>query len=335
MGPKVSISVTTYNQEKYIEQTLDSLLMQETNFEYEILINDDASGDRSPDIIRRYAKHFPDIIKPVFQKNNQYSQGKEVHYTFNYTRARGKYIAYCDGDDYWTDPLKLQKQFDYMEGHPSISACVHAGKSVNEEGTRILGSQRVDHADCYLDTERVIASQGMFASNSLFMRNYFTDESPLPRWFHEAKITDYPLYLILSTKGDLYYMDDVMCAFRVASAGSWTQLVLNDPEKKKKHLYEMIAMLKAFDEETGFVFSTGIEKQIQSNLLDFVMTDIGVRKVQPEEFQHIYDWIPLRVKIKLNISHYSPGAVRLYKRIKDPIWTALKPKEVFTADRLV
>ncbi|PRY82465.1 glycosyltransferase family 2 protein [Alkalibacterium olivapovliticus] len=329
MSVKVSISVTTYNQEKYIEQTLESLLMQIANFDFEILINDDASSDKSQDIIRQYEEKYPAIIKPIYQRENQYSQGKEVHYTFNYTRAQGKYIAYCDGDDYWTDPLKLQKQFDFMESHSHVSACVHAGKAVNEKGTRILWTQRADQKNTYLNTGKVISSQGMFASNSLFMRNYFTGDYKVPDWFHEAKITDYPLYLILSTKGDLYYMDDIMCSFRVASNGSFTQVVLNDPNRKKTHLYEMIDLLESFNQATNSLYEKEISDQIKHNLYDYVSTDINVIKSNPEEFQQLYDLVPLKMKMKLNARYYVPGAVRFLKKVKEPIVMVFKPKEEF------
>lgn len=330
MNPKVSVSVTTFNQEKYIEQMLESLLMQETDFDFEILINDDASTDLSPELIRRYEDKYPDIIKPIYQKENQYTKGKEVHYTFNYTRALGKYIAYCDGDDYWTDTHKLQKQFDYMESHPHISACVHAGKAVNEKGTRILWTQQVDKNNSYLSTEKVISSQGKFASNSLFMRNYFSGNYKMPKWFHEAKITDYPLYLILSTKDDLYYMNEIMCSFRVASEGSWTQVVLNDPVKKKEHLYEMIDLLKTFNEVTERAYESIISEQIKHNLLDYVTTDIHAVKNNPEEFQNLYDSLPLIVKVKSKIKYYMPKIVSTYKFIKEPVLVSLKPKESFT-----
>lgn len=100
----VSINCITYNQEEYIAKAIDSFLMQKTDFKYEILIHDDASTDNTANIIREYQEKYPDIIKPIYQKENQYSQGiKRVDYKFNYSRANGKYIAICEGDDYWTD----------------------------------------------------------------------------------------------------------------------------------------------------------------------------------------------------------------------------------------
>ena len=114
----VSICCITYNQEQYIAQTIESFLMQKVDFKYEILINDDASTDRTADIIREYEKKYPDIIKPIYQSINQYSRGiTNPSGAFNYPRASGKYIAMCEGDDYWTDIYKLKKQVDFLENH--------------------------------------------------------------------------------------------------------------------------------------------------------------------------------------------------------------------------
>ena len=107
----VSVICNTYNHEKYIKSALDGFVMQKTNFEYEVLIHDDASTDSTADIIREYEKKYPDIIKPIYQSENQYSKKVPISKTYQYSRAKGKYIAICEGDDYWTDPFKLQKQF--------------------------------------------------------------------------------------------------------------------------------------------------------------------------------------------------------------------------------
>lgn len=120
--PLVSISCITYNHEKYIRDCLEGFLMQKTNFQYEILIHDDASTDNTQTIIREYQAHFPDIIKPILQVDNKYSQGKNV-FKINNDRALGKYIALCEGDDFWCDPQKLQVQCDFMEANPDFSFC--------------------------------------------------------------------------------------------------------------------------------------------------------------------------------------------------------------------
>ena len=122
----VSVSMITYNHEKYIKKAIEGVLMQKTNFDFEILIHDDASTDGTTDIIKEYEKKYPEIIKPIYQTENQWSKGiRGMMARYNFPRAQGKYIAICEGDDYWTDPYKLQKQVDFMEEHPEVSLCFH------------------------------------------------------------------------------------------------------------------------------------------------------------------------------------------------------------------
>lgn len=116
-APRVSVCMITYNHEVYIAQAIEGVLMQETDFTIELLIHDDASTDGTAEIVREYEKKHPHIIKSIYQTENQYSRGNPPWF-INLERARGEYIAYCEGDDYWTDPRKLQKQVDYMNSHP-------------------------------------------------------------------------------------------------------------------------------------------------------------------------------------------------------------------------
>ncbi|MBQ7818146.1 MAG: glycosyltransferase family 2 protein [Bacteroidales bacterium] len=134
--PLVSVCTLAYNHAPYIRECLDGILMQKTNFAFELLIHDDASTDGTADIIREYEAKYPDIVKPIYQTENQYSKGvKEISILYQYPRAKGKYIAMCEGDDYWTDPLKLQKQVDFMEANPHVSCCFHT-VDIYQENTK-------------------------------------------------------------------------------------------------------------------------------------------------------------------------------------------------------
>ncbi len=126
--PLVSVLCQTYNHESFIRQCLDGIIMQKTNFGFEVLVHDDASTDKTANIIREYEKKFSKIIDPIYQIENQYSQKKRVFARIQLPRARGKYIAICEGDDYWTDPFKLQKQVDFLEANPEFSFCCHRYK---------------------------------------------------------------------------------------------------------------------------------------------------------------------------------------------------------------
>ena len=140
--PLVSICCLTFNHEPFIRQCLDGFVMQETTFEVEILIHDDASTDKTADIIREYAAKY-DSIFPIFETENKYSNGYKgkMDIVFNYARARGKYIASCEGDDYWTDPHKLQKQVDFMEAHPEYSVCFHRCQHLNTYNGKITNDR--------------------------------------------------------------------------------------------------------------------------------------------------------------------------------------------------
>lgn len=130
----VSIKCSVYNHEPYLRQCLDGIVMQKTDFRFEAIVNDDASTDNSADIIREYARKYPDIITPVFHEENVYSKDKVLQRRQMNALCKGKYIAICEGDDFWTDPLKLQKQIDYMESHPDCSLCFTAADVLLEKG---------------------------------------------------------------------------------------------------------------------------------------------------------------------------------------------------------
>ncbi len=124
-APLVSIICNTYNHRKFIEQAIRSFLNQKGNFPFEILIHDDASTDGTQEIVKEYQRKYPSLIKPIYQTENQYSKGIKPAFVYQYPRAKGKYIALCEGDDYWTDPFKLQKQVDFLESNPEVVMCFH------------------------------------------------------------------------------------------------------------------------------------------------------------------------------------------------------------------
>lgn len=127
---KVTVRCITYNQKEYIRQCLDGFVMQQTNFRFEAIVHDDASSDGTADIVREYAEKYPDIIKPIFETENQYSKHDGSLGRILNAHTRGKYVALCEGDDYWTNPHKLQKQADFLDANPQCSLTYHACKNV-------------------------------------------------------------------------------------------------------------------------------------------------------------------------------------------------------------
>ncbi len=257
----VSIVCITYNHEQFIADAIDGFLMQKTNFDFEILIHDDASTDKTADIIKKYELKFPNIIKPIYQKENQYSKGIKV-VDLNWKRAKGKYIALCEGDDYWSDPFKLQKQVDYMENNSDCTLCTHAVEKVTINKVRI-GYERPYDRDIKAPTTDLILGGGYFVGTTslLFPRNLIEST---PDFYLNASVGDYPLQIYLASKGYAYYMNEVMGAYRIGVEGSWSQRQINGNDKREKQIYhteQVINMLEGFNKYTNYKYNDAIIKK--------------------------------------------------------------------------
>lgn len=235
--PLVSISVITYNHENFIEQALQGFFKQEVNFAYEILINDDASTDRTQEIISSYQKKYPNVIKPLFQERNKYSQGERgMNCRYNYPRARGKYIAICDGDDYWQDPLKLQKQVDFLEKNSSYVMTFHNTKEIDEKGIvkdyEGLKVFRKDRSSAELQ-------QGVYIfTSTICFRNVI---EPYPPEIFEVVNEDTFTISLLGKYGGAKYLADIEPAFyRIQSKGVWSVLKNEDRSLHRLTTYQKL-----------------------------------------------------------------------------------------------
>lgn len=235
----VSVSCITYNHAKYIRQCLDGILMQKADFQYEILIHDDASTDGTDDIIREYAQKYPTIIKPIFEKENQYSKGVPISATFNYPRAEGKYIALCEGDDYWTDPYKLQKQVDYLEDHPEYAMCFTGAEVITEIDN--------SHADLFKDLEtreytgdEIISSWIVPTCTVLHKKNVAI---PVDKRFI---VGDNVTFLSCAKLGKVHCFSEQTAVYR-QHAGGWTA-TRTGYQVLYKWLIHYIALLEYFPE---------------------------------------------------------------------------------------
>lgn len=218
--PLVSISCLTYNHAPFIRDALEGFLMQETTFPVEILIHDDASTDGTVEIIREYKDRFSKLIFPIYQSENQFSQGvRGMMARFNFPRARGKYIALCEGDDYWTDPLKLQKQVDFLETNPGYSGASHQAHMMFVDEPDRSPSLFQEHNITDIETHHLLDGR-LFHTASLIFRSEIIKNNSLP-----SNITagDRALFFLLTAFGKIRYSNDVMCYYRKHSGGmsSW------------------------------------------------------------------------------------------------------------------
>lgn len=213
--PLVSVCCITYNHEPYIAQTLDGFLMQKTSFPFEVLVHDDASTDRTADIIRGYEKKFPKIIKPIYQKENQYSKGnRAILASFVYSRAQGKYIALCEGDDYWIDENKLQMQVDFLEKNPEYGMCYTRVKqfiqNIKKFSRVLFGKNVKDFEDLLFNGNRIPTLTTVFKKDLL--DNYLKDIYPQDKgWL----MGDYPMWLYFTHESKVQFLDKVTSVYRV------------------------------------------------------------------------------------------------------------------------
>lgn len=217
--PLVSICSITYNHKPYIRQCLDSLLLQKTNFIYEIIINDDCSTDGTTEIIKEYASKYPNLIHPIFHDENQYSKGvRGMFAKFCFPKARGKYIAMCEGDDYWTDPLKLQKQVDFLESNPEYSmAC--------SDATILTNNGELEWCRYIIDTDvsvnDIIVNGGLFIQTASYLyRRAIMDK--YPDCCINCHVGDYPLIIFSALSGKVRWFAEKQVAYRFSMGNSWT-----------------------------------------------------------------------------------------------------------------
>lgn len=216
MNSIISISCITYNHKPFIRTCIENILSQNTTFSLEILIHDDASTDGTKEIIEEYREKYPDIIFPYFQTDNQYNKGvRGFMAKYNFPRCNGKYIALCEGDDYWTDPYKLQKQVDFLEAHPDYSGCYH------DTMVKYTNNDRPDHLfrDQLPQEMNAVDTIAMFApfhtSSFMFKKDCFTFEP----FLRKVKSGDMAIFSIVSSKGPLGKVDGVMSVYRKHEGG--------------------------------------------------------------------------------------------------------------------
>lgn len=256
----VSVCCLTYNHEKYITETLEGFVSQKTNFTFEVLIHDDASTDKTADIIRAYEKKYPKLIKPIYQTENQYSKNIKVQKIYNYPRVKGKYIAYCEGDDYWSNPNKLQMMVDSLEEHDECSICHHAVNIINENGEYtgdffpryknikdgVISSK--DYLSLILYTQTPYLLQ--FQLSGVLVRTDYVNRylENVPEYAKVSDVGDIPLFLYMGLVGNAYYISECMSAYRSGSIGSWNSRNCNTIDNRVRHLEIEINMISLYDE---------------------------------------------------------------------------------------
>jgi glycosyltransferase involved in cell wall biosynthesis len=230
-NPLVSVTVISYNHEKYIANAINGALAQITNFPIEIIIYDDASADNTQEIIKTYTQKYPAIVVSLIQKENLWlKKGINGTTTIAWPRAKGKYIAWLEGDDYWTDPLKLQKQVDFLDAHPKYSGAAHQSLVVFDGKTDQQPKLFREHDIIDIEIQHLLDGR-LFHTASLVFRSEITKRYSLPT---DITAYDRALFFLLATFGKIHYSNEAMCCYRKHLGGmsSWVTTEMLEKDLK-------------------------------------------------------------------------------------------------------
>ena len=300
----VSVWVLAYNHQKYIREALESFVTQETDFAFEVLINDDVSTDDTKKIISEYAEKYPDIIKPVFQKENQYSKGVRIFTEILLPLSKGKYFAMCEGDDFWTDPHKLQKQVDYLEAHPECSLCIHNSKYVKEDGS-FLEDHIITEESAVIPTDQIILGGGGFCSTNSIMAPIALAKN-MPKCFDLLHL-DYAWQTCLASMGTVYCFKDVMSAYRTFSEGSWSSQVEKGPaDKIIANAKKNIEYLIAFDAETDEKYHEAVMQHESFHLLAILFQSKSTDILKDPQYKAAYQYLSKKTKFQVYCKIHLP-----------------------------
>lgn len=326
----VSVLCLAFNHEKYIKNTLDGFVNQKTNFRYEVIVHDDASTDNTKKIISAYVEKYPDIFIAIYQKENQYSKGVSIIGEYMLPLVRGEYIAVCEGDDYWIDSEKLQKQIDIMENKKRVSLCVHKTKCIDEDGSE--NERTIPEPDYCVragiqDKEQLyrniwIKGGYPFHTSSFVFQKKILEE----RYSKEAQFAKYingdQVYIRLALlKGDIFYLNEEMSCRRLMSVGNWNSTFLEKSIKEKLVYWKKCAQGEIlFDKYSNYKYHSYIKIAVVNNVLSWVYYDVKearnfLKKIKPS-YELIVRNLGIKIAIRYLLCKYCPWSLRIIGRIK-------------------
>ena len=243
----VSIVCITYNHEKYIRDTLEGIINQKVSFGYEVIVHDDASTDRTAEIIKEYEEKNPHIFRCIYRKENRTSKEGVAWERELYRMCRGKYIALCEGDDFWIDYHKLQIQVEWMENHPEYIMTAHNALRLNCGTGECVSINPYEENRELFPRDIILQKDGNLPTASLVMRH---DIKEIESFYYKCGIGDFVLQLFCISKGRVYYFDRIMSVYRFNHEGSWWSGTINSEEK---YIIHYIKMIRLFDEYSIYV----------------------------------------------------------------------------------
>jgi glycosyltransferase involved in cell wall biosynthesis len=259
---KLSVAMITYNHGRFIGQAIESILAQNVNFEYEIVIGEDCSTDDTRAVVKEFHRRYPDRIKPILRERNV---GVMRNFAAVIEACRGEYVAFLEGDDYWITTDRLQRQVNFLDDHPDYAICCGRSKALYEAGTQHFeGSwDVVPHHPAGAYAVEDILRESFVAIRTALLRREFIPV--FPQWFLDMKLGDWPLCAMVARRGKVELMDEVVAAYRIHAGSTWSSL------SHITRLNEAARMLRALDKEFGYQYSDVIRDAIAAPYLDLAV----------------------------------------------------------------
>lgn len=295
----VSVICTAYNHENYIRHTIESIINQKTNFDFELIVNDDASTDNTSKILKEYQNKYSNV-RVVFHSENQHSKGLGKQTMFDlYDMAKGNYIAWCEGDDYFVSMEKLQKQVDALESNPMAIACVHSAYRVREKDEKIIGFRNPYIKKTILSIKDIIPSIGrLYSLNSLMCRKQALDNLRSDEIYLRCKVGDIAYALILGMQGDFIYLDEPLSAYRVAAKGSWTVRMSKNLAGQISYTSSVIDVLELFDAKTDKLYHNEVEERINCYRFQKAFAERNLNEISKPELKTYYNELSFKTRCK-------------------------------------
>jgi len=218
--PLVSVACITYNQDAFIRQCLDGFICQKTSFPFEVIVHDDCSTDATAIILKEYVNKYPDLILPIYQTINQYSKGLNPFSEFVFPKCRGKFIAICEGDDFWTDPFKLQKQVDFLEANNDYGVVHHEADYLFQKNGQLIknhhNANRIIISDGYVFDELLSNHNNLYTPTVMFRRSLLDYYYAIDEYIRNGFLMgDYVMWLEFSQHCKFHYINESMATYRV------------------------------------------------------------------------------------------------------------------------
>jgi glycosyltransferase involved in cell wall biosynthesis len=317
---KLSVIMTTYNQARYIAQAIDSVLMQKVDFDFELIIIEDCSTDGTREIVIDYHRRNPELIRLVLAEKNR---NDSRNFAREVETCRSQYIAWLEGDDYWTSPHKLQKQADFLDCRPECVICFHNVTKLHEDGSIPPRSYNPEKQESVLELEDIL-EQNIIATCSVVFRAGMIGR--FPEWYFTLPFGDWPVHILNSKFGKIGYIDEIMGVYRIHAAGLWTKLSQVRKNEQIIGFYEVLRanldtrydlLLRKFISQRYYDLSVAYEKQG-----DLYNAGHFLRKSLAEHPTGLVDYLSvngksdaavrIRLRAKQFVYHYPP----LYRTVR-------------------